>query len=367
MIHHLENPGPSEALTPSGVVVVTPDVVGARMAGPGIRAWNLSRELAKHFPTVLVAEGEGPGVVRRGSRAAREAMRAAAVLIGQPARGLRRRSRTQRMIFDLFDPVLLELREMYGAHPSPRERVHYAAEKWRLKRALESGDLFICAAPAQRELYGVGPERMIEVPFGVDLTEVAPAMEREDVIVWGGGAWEWLAPQTAIDAVVRLNHDGVACRLLFLGRNRPNARRESRIDSLLAAGHPFLMANDDWVPYVDRLTWLRRAKIAMMLHRSTPEARYSIRTRLFDAIATATPVVATEEGFAAELVAKEGLGIVVPPSDVRAVIAAVRRLLLDDVFHGTCVSNLERIRPRFAWPVVARPLIEAVSQWQMQS
>ena len=105
----------------------------------------------------------------------------------------------------------------------------------------------------------------------------------------------------------------------------------------------------------------------MMLHRPTPEARVSIRTRLFDAIVTATPVVATEEGFAAELVAEEGLGIVVPPSDVNAVVAAIRRLLQDDAFHAKCVSNLERIRPGFAWPVVARPLVEAVSRWQMQS
>jgi glycosyltransferase involved in cell wall biosynthesis len=102
----------------------------------------------------------------------------------------------------------------------------------------------------------------------------------------------------------------------------------------------------------------------MMLHRPTAEARYSIRTRLFDAIGAAVPVIATEEGFAAELVAREGLGIVVPPGDVAAVADAIRRLLTDDALHATCVSNLERIRPRFAWPEVTRPLVEAVSRWQ---
>jgi glycosyltransferase involved in cell wall biosynthesis len=115
------------------------------------------------------------------------------------------------------------------------------------------------------------------------------------------------------------------------------------------------------------LSWLRKSKIAMMLHRPTAEARYSIRTRLFDAIAAATPVITTEEGFAAELVESQRLGIVVPPSDVDAVARAVRKLLRDDAFHATCVSNLERVRPRFAWPEVVRPLIEAVSRWQKQS
>lgn len=100
-----------------------------------------------------------------------------------------------------------------------------------------------------------------------------------------------------------------------------------------------------------------------MLHRRTAEAEYSIRTRLFDAIAAATPVVASAGGFAAELVEKEGLGIVVPPEDGDAVTAALRKLLTDDAFWLTCVQNLERVRPRFAWNVVTRPLILSINQW----
>jgi glycosyltransferase involved in cell wall biosynthesis len=324
----------------------------------------------------LVARIEGqPGkssfpMLEWRSPEARAAMHEATVLIGQPARGFRRLRPGQRIIYDLFDPVLLELQEMYGRHPSPRQRIHVLAEKWRLRRALAEGDLLICATSTQRELYG-DDGRMIEVPFGAEAGDEGAGTppRREDLIVWGGGTWEWLDPRTAVEAVVRLNRDGVSCRLLFLGRWRPNRdlvdrRRESRFDLLVASGAPYVFANEQWVPYGERLSWLRRCKIAMMLHRPTSEARYSIRTRLFDAIAATTPVIATEEGFAAELVSQQRLGIVVPPSDVDAVSEAIGRLLRDDVFHAECVSNLERIRPQFAWPVVARPLIEAVSRWQ---
>jgi glycosyltransferase involved in cell wall biosynthesis len=189
--------------------------------------------------------------------------------------------------------------------------------------------------------------------------------------VWGGGTWEWLDPQLAVDAIVKLNRDGLRCRMLFMGRARPNPhaidrRRESRFDELLSRGRGLVDANADWVPYRERLSWLRAGKVAIMLHRPTAEAVHSIRTRLFDAIAAGVPVVATEGGFAADLVAREGLGIVVPPSDLEAVAAAIRRLLTDDAFHMTCVDNLVRIRPRFAWEVVTRPLIDAVNEWQNQ-
>ncbi|HYS56071.1 MAG TPA: glycosyltransferase [Thermoanaerobaculia bacterium] len=342
------------------VVIATPDVVGERMAGPGIRAWHLAEELKKHFPTQLMAHGSW----------SRDAMRSASVLIGQPARGFHRMKKGQRIIYDLFDPVLLELREMYGRHPSLRQRLHFFAEQIRLRRALSEGDLFIIATPHQRELYPNRP--MIEVPFGTDAAEWSAADlgdDRENLIIWGGGTWEWLDPRTAVDAVVRVNREGIDCRMLFLGRSRPNPaladrRRDSRFDALVAAGRPYVTANPEWVPYRERFSWLRRSKIAMMLHRSTAEARYAIRTRLFDAIGAATPVIASQEGFAAELVAGEGLGIVVPPGDVAAVAAAIKKLLTDDAFHSTCVSNLERIRPRFAWPVVVRPLVEALNRWQ---
>jgi glycosyltransferase involved in cell wall biosynthesis len=360
------------------VVVHTPDVVGDRMAGPGIRAWHIARELAKHFDTTLIAKAEGiarGGVtfIEHGTDAARAAMRDATVLIGQPARGFRKRRAGQRIVYDLFDPTVLELRELYGNLPSLRQRVHLAAEWWRLSEALMRADLLVCAARRQRDFYETlqsGSAPWIEVPFGIDLADAKACPKPQDnIVVWGGGVWEWLDPATAVDAILRLNRDGVRAKLLFLGRSRPNLnlvdrRRDDRFDALLKRGGPHVSANDQWVPYDERLSWLRSGKIAIMLHRRTAEADYSIRTRLFDAIAAGIPVVATRGGFAAELVEQEGLGIVVSPGDVAAVAEAVRRLLMDDETYSNCVENLERIRPRFAWEEVTRPLVGAIMQWQ---
>src|ERR1051326_1781340 len=76
------------------VVVHTPDVVGERMAGPGIRAWHLADELSKHFDVALVARLEGKPPARvpfpllaRGTPQAKRALHDADVLVAQPARG----------------------------------------------------------------------------------------------------------------------------------------------------------------------------------------------------------------------------------------------------------------------------------------
>jgi glycosyltransferase involved in cell wall biosynthesis len=376
------------------VVVHTPDVVGDRMAGPGIRAWHFAEELAKHFPTTLIAKaesagrspeeeggliarhgwaGDNPKVLLHGSPEARDALRDADVLVGQPARGFRRQRREQRIVYDLFDPTVLELRELYGTKPSMRQRIHVAAEWWRLTEAVMRGDLLICAARKQREFYEqlqTGDAPWIEVPFGIEPAEGRVCEKSKDnIVVWGGGVWEWLDPATAIDAVLQVNAGGVRAKLLFLGRARPNRnlidrRRDDRFEALLATGGEHVSANEEWIPYRERLSWLRAAKIAIMLHRRTAEADYSIRTRLFDAIAAGIPVVASAGGFAAELVESEGLGIVVPPEDTGAAAEAIRRLLTDDEIYSAAVKSLERIRPRFAWDVVTRPLVSAIMQWQ---
>ena len=352
------------------VVVHTPDIVGDRMAGPGIRASHLAEELGKHFPTTLISREEGDP--SPSARLRMTALREADVLIGQPARGFRKRRRSQKIVYDLYGPTVLELRELYGHAPNLRQRIHLGAEWMRLAYALATGDLLICGTRKQIEFYQhlqSTDAPWIEVPFGIDLAETRVCEKPHDnVAVWGGGLWEWLDPMTAVQAIVRLNDQGLRAKLLFLGRSRPNRalidrRREDRFDALIRSGRGHVSA-EDWIPYRERLAWLRAGKVAIMLHRRTAEAEYSIRTRLFDAIAAAVPVVATRGGFAADLVEREGLGIVVPPEDVAAVAAALRKLLTDDDFHARCVQRLETIRPRFAWEVVTRPLVEAIMQWQ---
>ena len=377
----------------SSVVVFTPDVVGERMAGPGIRAYYFARELAKHFPTSLIADfqdfalhDESFTAIQRDTAEARWALLRGTVVVGQPVREiLALPKRDRRLVLDLFDPTVLELRELYGDHPSVRQSVHYNREWARLRMALQNGDVLISATQRQRDFYsGVycsfgrvredWLRRWIDVPFGIDLDAPAgdgdsPLDPSRPWIIWGGGTWAWLDPVTAVDSVLRLNERGIDCRLLFLGGSRPNgavgeATRNRALGKLIIRAGDVVVRNSEWVPYAQRGRWLHSARAAIMLHKQSLEAEFSIRTRVFDALWCSLPVVATEGGFAADLVRREGCGITVAPADVGAVEAALERLLTDNVFHATCVSNIDRIRSRFDWTSVTRPLIEAIKSWE---
>jgi len=373
----------------SAVVVATPDVVGSRMAGPGIRAFHLARELSRHAPTTLVGrleqyEGD-PSIeaVRAGTPEARDAIRRAEVVVGQPSRELLASVGGGRRIYDLFDPVVLELPMLAPRRSRVVSTIHLRREWGRLFSALRSGDLLIAATPAQRDFYtgvhfatGGNPEgweeRWIEVPFGVepDVSELDAEVMDDDrpMILWGGGAWPWLDPGTAVDAVRLLADRGTRCRLVFLGTTRPNAGvafvgKSNDLEAKIRDAGDLVQWNEGWVPYADRARWLKATRVALMLHHMTPEAAYSIRTRFFDALWCGVPVVTTEGGFVADLVARESLGAVVGASDVEGVAAALERIVSDDGIHDAAVGNLERVRPRFHWDRVAAPLVDAVLRW----
>lgn len=364
------------------VVVTSPDVVGPNMAGPGIRALHLARELSTSFETTLVARIEsgsdlGISSEQWGSAAARALKHEADVVVGQPTREmLSLRRAGQRRVFDLFDPVILELDELYRSGASVRQRAHRHLEQVRLHRALTSGDLLIAATRRQLDFYcgfhralggaaaarTANPDRWVIVPFGCEEAPNGAAPDQPPMLLWGGGAWKWLDPELAIAAADELNRQGVGCVLQFLGGARPNdAADAARI--ALRDDSPHVRVHREWVPYSERWRWLHRAKVAMMLHRRTVEAEYSVRTRLFDAIAAEVPVITTAGGFAAELVEQEKIGLVVAPSDLSSVVSGIRKLLTDDVFHAASVSNMRRLQPRFSWSAVTKPLIEAIRQW----
>ncbi len=374
------------------VVVATPDVVGRRMAGPGIRAYHFARELSRHFSTTLVADleefdldREGFEIAPRGSKRASHALRNASVIIGQPFRDIvNRTSKHQKLVFDLFDPVVLELPELAPYRSRMKHAIHLRREWGRLLFALRNGDLLIGASSRQRDFYTgvqaaneqgktVSADRWIEVPFGVDED---PPEEAETigggtmpVLVWGGGVWPWLDPEMAVRAVQRLNSKGVECRLLFLGMSRPKLQngqlgRFDRLRQIAGSAGDLVLWNEQWVPYRERHRWLRGSRLALMLHRRTLEAEFSMRTRMFDAIWCGLPVVSSAGGLAADLVGGEHLGSVVDPEDLDSVAAGIERLLTDDVFYARSVFNLERLRPRYRWSAVTAPLIRAIEQWK---
>lgn len=393
------------------VLVVTFDVVGPTMAGPGIRAWEFARVLGRHFPTTLAAPAPIPAGVEgfamaevQIERAGRDALialiRAHDIVIAQtlpfhylPDDILK----DTYFIADLYCPWLIENLEHYRLEDH-RDPSWMARDLGAMGSLFANGDFFVCAGDAQRA-YWLGAlsmfgrlteaayardrdgKALIDVaPFGLSpeppqhtatvLKGVVPGIGPGDfVALWGGGVWNWLDPLTLIRATARLRDRGYPIRSLFLGTQRPSV-------SEMATARPTMLATartlsdelgltgtnvffkDGWVPYNERANYLLEADIGISLHQPTLETRFAFRTRVLDYLWTGLVPVVNGGDTIAELVRSNDVGRVTPIGDDAALAEAIAALIDDPTERQRLAARCRELARSHTWEMAAQPIVE---------
>ena len=387
------------------VLIVCHDVVGSRMAGPGIRAWHMAGVLAARHPVTLVAPRPidlRPGAFRCGDYrwgdpASLAAWLAAADVVVANGFVLEAHPElaavAQPLALDLYDPVLLENLELLRAAPPERRAERARVDRDLLERQLAAGDFFLCATERQRDLYlgalmlagRLAPDlvdadplarALIDVaPFGLDaappirsapaLRGVVPGIGADDpLLLWTGGLWDWLDPLTLIDALPQVAERHPNVRLVFLAGRHPGPAAEMRMPGQareraaalgLLGRHVFFY--DEWVPYERRAEFLLEATLAVSLHRDHLETAYAaVRSRFLDHLWAGLPSVVSAGDAAADLVARHDLGLVMPPGDARAAAATLIAALEDKTRLERWSANARELAARYTWERTLAPL-----------
>ena len=333
-------------------LILSPEPLGAEMAGMAIRATELARAVGGE---AVYAHPHAPGDL--GERAA-----AAGVVVAQPAwplaaRALRRSG--ARLIYDLYDPEPLEALQFLAGRRDGVRRTVTAMSLDRMVNALHDGHAFLCASERQRDLWTgtLLAERLITpavhdadpslggllavVPFGVSDTPPTPGpgprerfglADDDELVLWNGGLWDWLDAESVIRAVAQLSPERPRLRLVFMGASGAAQARDAEERAQALARELGLLGrvvrfNDGWVPYEERGAWLLQADCAVAAHRDHLETRFSHRTRLLDCLWAGLPIVCTRGDELAERIARDGLGEAVPPSDPAALARALGSVL----------------------------------------
>lgn len=337
------------------------DVVGPKMAGPGIRALELSRRLSQRHEVTLLAEGaaELAGEPFRAASDLRAALKSADVFVSQgfgfPLPPLMRFQ--GRVVLDLYDPVQLEHLARAGANPTPAQVVSLAYLRQRLRYLLSRADHVLCASRPQRALWlgwlgaigrltpqalAADPEasRLLSVvPFG--LPEIAPARHgsplraaigaaaSDRVALWSGGLWDWMDPALAVRAAALAQRQVPQLRFAFLAGSRPGApamNMRTALEQARAAAGPGVHFIDQWLPYQERGGWLLDADLSVSAHKPSLEAELAFRTRLLDCLWAALPAACTAGDVLAAEGEQQGWARTAPPGDVEGLARAMASL-----------------------------------------
>ncbi|MEU7478925.1 glycosyltransferase [Lentzea sp. NPDC042327] len=392
---------------PRKVLVITGDAISDRMAGPAIRAWHMADVLSGEHQVRLVttnplcAPPDAPFAVERArpkELPPHVAWADVVVLQGhalEMVQELKRKSSTKIVVCDMYDPMHLELLEQGKDDTDEKRALDLKTVTRVLNTQLERGDFFLCASERQRHfwlghlaslgrltptLYDNDPTTQSLlgiVPFGLSgkpPQRTAPAIkgvvpgvtDADKVVIWAGGVYSWFDPLTLVEAMDHLRKRRSNAKLYFLGMKHPNpevpdmdiAGQTRGLAASLGLTGEHVFFNDGWVPYTERQNWLLDADCGVTTHYEHVETTFAFRTRVLDYLWSGLPIVTTSGDSFADLVAREGLGVVVPPENPEALADALETVLYDEEFAAGCRERIAVVRERYTWETALAPLAE---------
>ncbi len=389
------------------ILIITGDPIGARMAGPAIRAWNIAEQLGKEHDVRLLsttsadASGNGfeTGVIsvrKSDSSDVHERWADIIIIQGHALRWFPALEATSKVVVvDIYDPLHLEQLEQGRELTMKHWQADITNANDTLNHQMLMGDFFLCASERQRyfwlgQLAALGRinaqtysrdsqlSSLIDiVPFGIPssppvasgpgLRGVVNGIGADDkVIIWGGGLYNWFDPETLIRAVATLAKTRPNVRLFFLGVKHPNPEvpemaavaNSRKLANDLGVHGVHVFFNETWVPYEDRQNFLLEADLGVSTHFQHVETTFSFRTRILDYLWAGLPIVSTQGDPFGDLVATEGLGAAVPERDEGALVVALETYLFDVEKIQTARTNVARVRTDFFWERALSPLVE---------
>ena len=384
------------------------------MAGPGIRAWELSKCLSKHFNVALAIPGyssldresplyktapfdvipysvSDPHVVRESAKTSKIILMQGYVLSKFPfLKGL-----SAHLICDVYVPFPLEnlfVHKWKIPNLKDREFVHLK-DLSVFNDQMIHGDHFLCASVRQRDLFvgsllslnRINPqyldlspvldELISIVPFGIDPGDEGevedakgkhfPQIKEENtLLIWGGVISNWFDPVTLIRSLKKALEKNPRIQLLFLSTTHPNpllpefdmAKEAIRASDELGLTNKHVFFNHEWVDYNKRGPYFLRADIGVSIHKVHLETYYSFRTRILDYLKYDLPIICTKGDYFSELVQKRDLGISVNPENEDELAAAILNLS-EKENRNRIRQKIEEEKEQFYWEKVSQPLV----------
>jgi glycosyltransferase involved in cell wall biosynthesis len=229
------------------------------------------------------------------------------------------------------------------------------------EHTLTHADAVITVSDALREhavAVGVDPDRVHVLPNGVDPELFWPAPRDQGlrvrlalgdgpVLGFVGGLRPWHGVEVLPELLARLAPRHAGLRLIITGGGQLRGDLES---SLSERGLLDRVVFTGALPHEQIPALLRLFDVALAPYPALDHSFYFSPLKLFEYMACGVPVVASNCGQIAEVVRDGSNGLLVPPGDLEAMVAACDRLLRDQKLRtelGQAAAVL--VRSRYTW------------------
>ena len=394
------------------ILVLSDDPISDRVAGLGMRYLEIAKALSKEHDVTLFSTSEinqnikdlkylsapvfrtinlGIKILLPNAKLKKDILEYDAILtqgITLTNLGLLTKFK-KTILFDLYCPWFFENLEA-------QRNLGHKIEKINLKpllKILKRGDFFICANEKQRDLYlgllaasgRITPQIYKEdpalrnlidiVPTGLSANSPQPTQkvlkgihpgigEKDKVLMWWGGIWDWLDPFSLLRALPSILLKRKDLKLVFFGIKHPSLKqaKPSAVEKSVQLAKELNLYNknvfflEEWAPYAERGNWLLESDLGIMTYTQNLETRFSWRTRVLDYLWADLPVIISEGDAMADLVKNHNLGRVVKSSDPESIARAILELLDHPEEYSKIKRNIQNFKPQLNWENTIIPI-----------
>ena len=374
------------------IALLCSEPIRESMAGIGIRYLEFARRLPTlGIDTVLVSPGPvrqaqdlGLPVERlrryeRGGLARILCDCDGIVAQGHLANEALRTASSKPIAIDLCDPFLIE--NLVYSRDGKSELFARDRLSWLLQ--MSRGDFLLCSSEEQRTFYlgflaslgRINPDSVRRDPELAHLLAVVPFGLPDELPVHRpylptaakgkkrflfGGLYDWYDPWTVLKAFEILDRPDWS--ILFVRNPNPETTPQTLIGRVARwAGEHGWLGNRveiiDWVPAERRFDLLRDVDALVATHSATIEAQISIRTRFLEAMLAGCPIVASEGGTIARIVAARTAGFTVPTGDSPALARLLAGMFNDPTALNRRLEAGRALAAEFVWQRAIAPLL----------
>lgn len=222
--------------------------------------------------------------------------------------------------------------------------------------ALMSGAVIAVSQSVKKQLvarYGIDPEKIHVIHNGVNIDLFRPSASRLNIILYVGRQTAHKGLPYLLEAFAKFVQDHKEYRLVIVGERLEGgvdvslvrlAKRLGIADKVQFAGR---------IPDTDLQSILGRARCLVL-----PSLAEGLPLTVFEAMASETPLVATNVGGIPEVVQNGHNGLLVPPGKSGALALSMDRIVSDAKLRDTLVKGGKKTCREFSWDKVAQKTLE---------
>lgn len=220
--------------------------------------------------------------------------------------------------------------------------------------------------------------KLVEIAsFGIDnlkpkktkglYRSIVPGINNKDfILLWNGGVWNWNDGETLIRAMEKLKNENV--KLVFQGFKHPGKGKEisDKAQAALNLAIKLKLKDkniffiEDWSPYKERANFLLEANVGVVSSPNIPEANLFLKTRIYDYLWAELPTILNDSEAFASIIKEKNLGLVAKTGDIDSWVINILALKNNKKIIKKIKANIKEYKKEIEWKNTLKPLINFI-------